>query len=136
MEYGTDLTKQAEEGRLDPVVGRAKEIERVTQILGRRTKVRGLSPSHDASRIKTPPLEPIPTAAGCGSWRNGEGGAVWRLQRRGYSPPCADGWHRTVRVPWVELSARRGKDEHWIGSHVALRAAGRDNRLPMGGVGG
>jgi len=38
MEYGTDLTKQAEEGRLDPVVGRAKEIERVTQILGRRTK--------------------------------------------------------------------------------------------------
>jgi hypothetical protein len=40
MEYGTDLTKQAEEGRLDPVVGRAKEIERVTQILGRRTKVR------------------------------------------------------------------------------------------------
>lgn len=39
MEYGTDLTKQAEEGRLDPVVGRAKEIERVTQILGRRTKV-------------------------------------------------------------------------------------------------
>mmetsp|Transcript_24617 Transcript_24617/g.41126 ORF Transcript_24617/g.41126 Transcript_24617/m.41126 type:complete len:922 (-) Transcript_24617:477-3242(-) len=37
-EYGTDLTKQAEEGKLDPVVGRAKEIERVTQILGRRTK--------------------------------------------------------------------------------------------------
>lgn len=37
-EYGTDLTKQAMEGKLDPVVGRAKEIERVTQILGRRTK--------------------------------------------------------------------------------------------------
>jgi len=37
-EYGTDLTKQAEEGKLDPVVGRSKEIERVTQILGRRTK--------------------------------------------------------------------------------------------------
>jgi ATP-dependent Clp protease ATP-binding subunit ClpC len=37
-EYGTDLTKRAEEGGLDPVVGRAKEIERVTQILGRRTK--------------------------------------------------------------------------------------------------
>jgi ATP-dependent Clp protease ATP-binding subunit ClpC len=37
-EYGTNLTKQAEEGRLDPVVGRKKEIERVTQILGRRTK--------------------------------------------------------------------------------------------------
>ena len=37
-EYGTNLTQQAEEGKLDPVVGRKKEIERVTQILGRRTK--------------------------------------------------------------------------------------------------
>ena len=37
-EFGTDLTKKATEGRLDPVVGRAKEIERVIQILGRRTK--------------------------------------------------------------------------------------------------
>jgi ATP-dependent Clp protease ATP-binding subunit ClpC len=37
-EFGTDLTEKATEGRLDPVVGRAKEIERVIQILGRRTK--------------------------------------------------------------------------------------------------
>merc|ERR1719310_2105267 len=37
-EYGTDVTKQASEGKLDPVVGRSNEIERVTQILGRRTK--------------------------------------------------------------------------------------------------
>merc|ERR1719428_1115580 len=37
-EYGTDLTSQATEGKLDPVVGRKKEIERVIQILGRRTK--------------------------------------------------------------------------------------------------
>ncbi|WP_204139128.1 ATP-dependent Clp protease ATP-binding subunit [Halomicronema sp. CCY15110] len=37
-EYSTDLTLKAAEGRLDPVVGRAKEIERVVQILGRRTK--------------------------------------------------------------------------------------------------
>ena len=37
-EFGTDLTKKAAEQRLDPVVGRAKEIERVIQILGRRTK--------------------------------------------------------------------------------------------------
>ncbi|KAK9909406.1 hypothetical protein WJX75_001799 [Coccomyxa subellipsoidea] len=37
-EYGTNLTTQATEGKLDPVVGRKKEIERVTQILGRRTK--------------------------------------------------------------------------------------------------
>mmetsp|Transcript_31393 Transcript_31393/g.67756 ORF Transcript_31393/g.67756 Transcript_31393/m.67756 type:complete len:923 (-) Transcript_31393:79-2847(-) len=37
-EYGTNLTKQAQEGKLDPVVGRANEIQRVTQILGRRTK--------------------------------------------------------------------------------------------------
>ena len=37
-EFGTNLTVKATEGRLDPVVGRAKEIERVIQILGRRTK--------------------------------------------------------------------------------------------------
>jgi len=37
-EYGSDLTLQAAEGKLDPVVGRYKEIERVIQILGRRTK--------------------------------------------------------------------------------------------------
>ncbi|XWS60203.1 hypothetical protein CRYUN_Cryun07bG0015300 [Craigia yunnanensis] len=37
-EYGTNLTKLAEEGKLDPVVGRQAQIERVIQILGRRTK--------------------------------------------------------------------------------------------------
>ncbi|KAM0845486.1 hypothetical protein ACQ4PT_056344 [Festuca glaucescens] len=37
-EYGTNLTKLAEEGKLDPVVGREPQIERVIQILGRRTK--------------------------------------------------------------------------------------------------
>jgi ATP-dependent Clp protease ATP-binding subunit ClpC len=37
-EFGTNLSQKAEEGRLDPVVGREKEIERVIQILGRRTK--------------------------------------------------------------------------------------------------
>jgi len=37
-EFGTNLTQKAIEGRLDPVVARAKEIERVIQILGRRTK--------------------------------------------------------------------------------------------------
>lgn len=37
-EYGNDLTAQAAEGKLDPVVGRDKEIERVVQILSRRTK--------------------------------------------------------------------------------------------------
>lgn len=31
-EYGTNLTQQAEEGKLDPCVGRKKEIERVTQV--------------------------------------------------------------------------------------------------------
>mgnify|MGYP000436008327 CR=1 FL=1 len=31
-------SKMAEEGKLDPVIGRSKEIERVIQILGRRTK--------------------------------------------------------------------------------------------------
>jgi len=37
-EFGSDLTKQAEEAKLDPCVGRTNEIRRVTQILGRRTK--------------------------------------------------------------------------------------------------
>ncbi len=37
-EYGRDLTKEAREGRLDPVIGRTEEIHRVIQILARRTK--------------------------------------------------------------------------------------------------
>ena len=37
-EFGTDLTLAAQEQRLDPVVGREKEIERVIQILARKTK--------------------------------------------------------------------------------------------------
>ncbi|WP_300487899.1 ATP-dependent Clp protease ATP-binding subunit [Flavobacterium sp.] len=36
--FGRDLTELAEEGKLDPVVGREKEIERVSQILSRRKK--------------------------------------------------------------------------------------------------
>ena len=37
-QFGTDLTKMAEEGKFDPIIGRDKEIERVIQILSRRTK--------------------------------------------------------------------------------------------------
>ncbi|MFN3918517.1 MAG: ATP-dependent Clp protease ATP-binding subunit [Flavobacteriales bacterium] len=36
--FGRDLTKYAEEGKLDPIVGREQEIERVSQILSRRKK--------------------------------------------------------------------------------------------------
>ena len=36
--YGIDLTEQAREGRLDPVIGRDSEIRRVVQVLSRRTK--------------------------------------------------------------------------------------------------
>jgi ATP-dependent Clp protease ATP-binding subunit ClpB len=36
--YGRDLTEQARQGRLDPVIGRDKEIRRVIQVLSRRTK--------------------------------------------------------------------------------------------------
>ncbi|HEX6988997.1 MAG TPA: Clp protease N-terminal domain-containing protein, partial [Bacillota bacterium] len=36
--FGRDLTQMAEEGKLDPVIGRESEIERVIQILSRRTK--------------------------------------------------------------------------------------------------
>ena len=37
-QFGSDLTKQAREGKLDPVIGRKAEIDRVIQILSRRTK--------------------------------------------------------------------------------------------------
>ncbi len=37
-QFGRDLTQMAREGKIDPVIGRAKEIERVIQILSRRTK--------------------------------------------------------------------------------------------------
>ena len=37
-QYGRDLTAMAREGKLDPVIGREKEIQRVIQILSRRTK--------------------------------------------------------------------------------------------------
>ena len=36
--FGTDITRAAMENRLDPVVGREKEIERLAQILSRRKK--------------------------------------------------------------------------------------------------
>ena len=36
--FGSDLTKIAKEGKIDPIIGRDKEIERVIQILSRRTK--------------------------------------------------------------------------------------------------
>jgi len=37
-EFGTDLTQKARDGKLDPVIGRAGEIERVMQVLSRRQK--------------------------------------------------------------------------------------------------
>ena len=37
-QYGTDLTARAEEGKLDPVIGRKEEIDRLMQVLSRRTK--------------------------------------------------------------------------------------------------
>jgi ATP-dependent Clp protease ATP-binding subunit ClpC len=37
-EFGTDLTKKARQGKLDPVIGRSAEIERVLQVLSRRQK--------------------------------------------------------------------------------------------------
>lgn len=37
-QYGRDLTEMANEGKLDPVIGREKEIQRVIQVLSRRTK--------------------------------------------------------------------------------------------------
>ena len=44
--YSMDLTQMAREGRLDPVIGREQEIQRVVQILSRRTKNNPLSLIH------------------------------------------------------------------------------------------
>ena len=38
MQFGVDLTQKAREGRIDPVIGRKKEIDKVIQVLSRRTK--------------------------------------------------------------------------------------------------
>lgn len=38
-QFGTDLTKRAKDGKLDPVIGRKTEIQRVIEILSRRTKI-------------------------------------------------------------------------------------------------
>lgn len=38
LQYGTDLTRKAREGKIDPVIGRKKEIDKIIQVLSRRTK--------------------------------------------------------------------------------------------------
>ncbi len=38
IQYGTDLTQKAREGKIDPVIGRKKEIDKIIQVLSRRTK--------------------------------------------------------------------------------------------------
>lgn len=38
LKYGVDLTKKAREGKIDPVIGRKKEIDKIIQVLSRRTK--------------------------------------------------------------------------------------------------
>ena len=38
LTYGTDLTERARQGKIDPVIGRKKEIEKLTQVLSRRSK--------------------------------------------------------------------------------------------------
>ena len=38
MQYGADLTQKAREGKIDPVIGRKKEIDKIIQVLSRRTK--------------------------------------------------------------------------------------------------
>ena len=55
-EFGTDLTKKASDGKLDPVIGRAGEIERVMQVLSRRQKNNPLligEPFHDCGFADT-----------------------------------------------------------------------------------
>lgn len=38
LQYGTDLTAKAREGKIDPVIGRKREIDKIIQVLSRRTK--------------------------------------------------------------------------------------------------
>lgn len=51
--FGRDITKLAETGQLDPIIGREKEIERVSQILSRRKKI---TPSSLVSLVLVKPL--------------------------------------------------------------------------------
>jgi ATP-dependent Clp protease ATP-binding subunit ClpC len=53
-QFGRNLTKMAADGKLDPVVGRAKEIERVMQILARRTKKRRAFTDRSAGNLRHP----------------------------------------------------------------------------------
>ena len=53
MNLALTLTQMAGEGKLDPVVGRQKEIERVIQILGRRTKKQPRTNRRALESVKT-----------------------------------------------------------------------------------
>ena len=88
-EFGRDLTQEAREGKLDPVIGRAEEIEQTIEILSRRTKNNPAPGSHgDAERDDLRPVSTEPSAAGRSSssgqiWARG----VWRRRRLRDLPP-------------------------------------------------
>ena len=83
--FGRDLTKLAEVGKLDPIVGREKEIERVAQILSRRKK-------NNPILIGEPGVGKTAIAEGSGPAHRAEksiAGAV--RQARRYAGPCLTG---------------------------------------------
>jgi ATP-dependent Clp protease ATP-binding subunit ClpC len=60
--FGRDITKLAEEGKLDPIIGRETEIERVSQILSRRKKTTPSSSANPAW-VKRPSWKASPCAS-------------------------------------------------------------------------
>lgn len=70
--YGEDLVKRAEDGKIDPVIGRDEEIRRVVRVLSRRTKNNPILVGPPvrlvwvARRASTPPTSRVHA----GSWKN------------------------------------------------------------------
>ena len=95
--FGTDLTARAQQGELDPVIGRETEIERIVQILSRRTKT---TPSSSASPAWARP-----------PWRKGWPSASSRAISPKPSPASglsAWMWARWWREPNSGASLRSG----------------------------
>ena len=58
LQFGRDMTKEAREGRLDPVVGRDREIDRIIQILSRRDGFRKCSSTEGTSMYEAGSTNP------------------------------------------------------------------------------
>jgi ATP-dependent Clp protease ATP-binding subunit ClpC len=108
-EFGSNLTQMAGEGKLDPVVGRQKEIERVIQILGRRTKNNPVligEPGVGKTAIAEGLAQRISTGDIPTSWKR-SGWSPWTLVCWWRAPNIAASLKSASRKSWMR-SAQRG----------------------------